>query len=69
MPFTYLDRSGKARKFKVNGWRDGFREGHWGRYGSWTFLNVSPDKLEEVITDEAVYQGDGFFYGWHIRFG
>jgi hypothetical protein len=65
--FTYLDSSGKTRGMKVNNWYSGIRRGHWGRYGAWVMMNIDPYWTSEAITDEELYAGDGYFYGWHIR--
>lgn len=69
MAITYLDSSGRTRKAKVDGWYDGIKAGHWGRYGAWTMWNVSPMDLVVHATDESMYAGDGFYYMWHIRWG
>ena len=65
---TYLDYSGKAVKMKVDGWKP-WHQAHWGRYGSWTYVNVDPMTIQTVIEVlQPVYQGDTMFYTWHIRY-
>lgn len=68
MAIVYLDSSGKTRQYKVDGWYDAIQQGNWGRYGSWVLFNVSPYTLETVVSDESRYFGDGYWYGWHIRY-
>jgi len=65
--FVYLDQSGKTRAVKQTSWENGIRKGHWGRYGAWTMFNLNHMDLSVVVTDAAHYAGDGYFYGWHIR--
>jgi len=63
----WLDRSGKTRKTEVTGWKSGLRQGHWGKYGNWVMFNLNPLTQEVVVSDEAVYMGDGEYWTWHIR--
>jgi hypothetical protein len=68
MAIVYLDSSGKTRQVKVDGWYNALEKGNWGRYGSWLMMNLNMSTLETVITDESRYFGDGYWYGWHIRY-
>ena len=67
MAITYLDSSGRTRKVVVDGWFSGIEKGHWGRYGAWTMFNINPLDVVVHVTDESLYAGDGYWYGWHIR--
>jgi hypothetical protein len=68
MAIVYLDSSGKTRQYKVDGWYSGLEKGHWGRFGAWTMTNLDFSKMETIISDESLYFGDGYWFGWHIRY-